>query len=72
MKVQCQTCIGSTRQGLLWLSGDDWLECPDCQASGLVEVIEERFAPVERTISIPGVGTLAVPRHHPIVERLRA
>jgi len=56
----------------LWLSGDDWLECPDCNATGFAEVVEERFAPVERTISIPGVGTLAVPRHHPIVERLRA
>ena len=71
MKTRCPTCAGSTRMGLLWLGGDDWLECPDCNAIGAVEVVEERFAPVERTISVPGVGTLAVPRHHPVVERLR-
>jgi len=72
VETRCATCIGSLRPGLLWLGGDDYLECPDCNATGLVEVVEERFAPVERTISIPGVGTIAVPKHHPIVERLRA
>jgi len=74
MKVgaRCQTCIQSTRKGLLWLSGDDWLTCPDCNGTTVIDMVEEKIAPVERTISIPGVGTVQVPKHHPLVERLRA
>jgi hypothetical protein len=69
MKIPCPTCRESTRKGLLWLSGDDWLECPNRCVEGVLEVIEQRYEPVPRTISIPGVGTIAVPKHHPAFER---
>lgn len=68
MKVPCVTCAKSTRPGLLWLGGGDWLECPDCDGTREIEVIEERFNPTERTISIGGL-TMQVPKHHPTFER---
>lgn len=71
MKVQsrCPTCIHSTRKGLLWLGGGDWLECPDCGGTTIFECQEERIAPVERTISVGGL-TISVPRHHPLAEKM--
>lgn len=70
VEARCPTCAGGTRGGLLWLGGDDWLTCPNCNGTQRIELIEQRFAPVERTISIPGVGTLAVPKHHTTFERM--
>jgi hypothetical protein len=71
MKVPCQTCARSTRKGLLWLAADDWLECPDCNATGLVEVVEERFTPKERTVLIPGLRSHIERAYHPSVAHLQ-
>jgi hypothetical protein len=71
LEAQCPTCVQSTRKGLLWLGGDDWLECPDCAESGKVEIIAERFAPKERTVSLVGIGTFTERRHHPSIAHLQ-
>lgn len=71
MKARCPTCAGSTRKGLLWLGGDDWVECPDCQETGAVEIIAERFTPRERTVSLAGIGTFVERRHHPSIAHLQ-
>ena len=70
MKISgpCPTCRQSSRRGLLWLGGGDWLECPDCDGSGLFTCHEQRVAPVNRTISVGGL-TMQVPKHHPAFER---
>jgi len=64
-KAKCPTCATSTRPGLLWLGGNDWVECPSECDRGTIEIHEQRFAPTERTISVGGI-TMQVPRHHPL------
>lgn len=54
IKTPCLTCSGSTRKGMIWLGGTDWLECPNC-IDGVMEVHESRFTPKERTVFIPGL-----------------
>lgn len=71
MKTACPTCVLSTRKGLLWLGGSDWTECPDCAGTGDVEIIAERFAPKERTVSLAGIGTFVERRHHPAIAHLQ-
>lgn len=68
-ETRCQTCEESTRPGLLWLGGNDWLKCPDCDGTTVLKGYEEKIASKERTISIPGVGTIQVPVHHKTLER---
>lgn len=68
-QAPCPTCFHSTRRGLLWLGGSDWLECPTCETAGQITIHEQRFVPTERTISIPGAGTIQAPVHHPTMER---
>lgn len=58
MKVaaRCQTCADSTKPGRLWLGGVDWLECPDCAGTTVVEFDESRYTPRERKVFIPGIA----------------
>ena len=70
MKVRCPTCAGSTRKGLLWLGGNDWLECPDC-IEGQTEVIATPFTPRERIVSMVGVGSHVERQFHPSVAHLQ-
>lgn len=69
IKAPCPTCEGAVRPGLLWLGGEDYLVCPSCDGTQRIEIIEERFTPAERTISVGG-RTMQVPRHHRTFERL--
>ena len=50
--VACDVCNGRAK---LWLGGDDYVECPDCLATGKVEVRQYKVRKKERTIFIPGM-----------------
>lgn len=41
----CPDCKPSTRPGLLWMGGNDWVECPTCdpKTPGMVPVIATEF-----------------------------
>lgn len=41
--VRCDLC-SPRRPGLLWLGGNDWVECPQCK-EGKLELVEERVEP---------------------------
>jgi hypothetical protein len=41
----CVTCQTSTRRGLLWLGGGDYLTCPDCDGTGTLVVYEKKVEP---------------------------
>lgn len=43
--VRCPDCARSTRPGLLWLGGSDWVECPTCDPKkpGLMPIVMTRF-----------------------------
>jgi hypothetical protein len=73
MKAQgpCPTCCTSSRPGLLWLGGNDWVECPSECEKGVVSFIEERFAPKERTVSLVGIGSFVERSYHPSVAHLQ-
>jgi len=47
----CPTCRSSSKKGHLWLGGKDYVECPDCNATG-------EFVMYERRISSPTVFTV--------------
>jgi endogenous inhibitor of DNA gyrase (YacG/DUF329 family) len=49
----CPTCRTSLRRGLLWLRGRDYLECPECQGTGIFVMYEQRVMPKTR-ILVPG------------------
>lgn len=49
--ILCDFC-SKRRPGLLWLGGDDWVECPYC-VKGKVEVIQQECPPTGK-IFIPG------------------
>ena len=48
----CSLCEGRRK---LWLGGSDYVECPDCDATGKFEYHEERVRKTERVIFIPGL-----------------
>ena len=39
---------------MLWLSGDDYLECPDCGGTGTFILYEQRIIP-GTSILVPGL-----------------
>lgn len=43
--IRCDTCAPSTRPGLLWLGGGDWVECPRGCVNGRIELVEEQVKP---------------------------
>jgi hypothetical protein len=49
---RCPTCLTSPRIGLLPV-GTDWLECPDCDATGVFVCYEHLITPA-RHILMPG------------------
>ncbi len=71
LEAPCTTCIGTSRRGLLWLGGSDYLECPDCGGTGVMQMIAERFTPVERLVSMVGIGSLVERRYHPSIAHLQ-
>lgn len=50
--IQCGLCSGRKK---LWLGGGDYVECPDCLASGRIEMHEYKVRKAERTIFVPGM-----------------
>lgn len=69
-EARCTVCVGSTRPGLLWLGGSDWLECPDCGGTTVVTAYADRFTPVERLVTMPGLCHVER-RHHPSIAHLQ-
>lgn len=53
----CDFC-SKAKPGWLWLGGADYVECPDCEATGKVECIEYRVKYKEQLLIIPGAGSL--------------
>ena len=51
--IPCDVCSQSTRRGLLWLGGGDWVECPQCVGTAKIEVIQKECPPTGR-LFIPG------------------
>ncbi len=49
----CPTCLRSTRRGLLWIGGNDYVICPDCGGTGTFVCYEQRITP-GRSIQVPG------------------
>lgn len=64
----CDLCSKSSRKGLLWLGGGDWVECPDCGGTGVDVAYADYFTPKERTVSIAGIGTFVQRWHHPVAK----
>jgi len=42
---------------MLWLSGSDYLECPDCNGTGTFVMYEQRIMP-GKSILVPGLKPL--------------
>jgi len=53
-QTPCPTCCESVKKGHLWLSGNDYLECPDCGGTGIFTFYEQRITP-GRSILVPGL-----------------
>lgn len=45
IKRRCPTCIRSLRPGYLWLRGNDYVQCPDCEGTAVFIYYEDRIAP---------------------------
>jgi hypothetical protein len=42
VKLRCDVCHGRKK---LWLGGKDYVECPNCEERGHVELVEARLTP---------------------------
>jgi hypothetical protein len=42
LRMVCSTC---KRRGRLWLGGKDYVECPHCDGTGVIELVEARVEP---------------------------
>jgi hypothetical protein len=48
----CSLCEGKKQ---LWLGGKDYVECPDCNATGIITYDQTKVRKAERVIFIPGL-----------------
>lgn len=55
-ETPCPTCLGSPRKGFLPL-GTDWLECIDCDGTGIFVCYEQLVTPT-RHFLMPGLKGL--------------
>lgn len=53
VRRSCRTCNGGRHRGLLWLGGRDYVECPDCNGTGIFELVERLDVPTRHSIIIP-------------------
>lgn len=60
--IKCDFC-GPQRPGYLWLGRDDWLKCPQCAATGELEVVQQLIQPRGK-VFLPG-DTKGFTLHHP-------
>jgi hypothetical protein len=44
-RVRCSLCAGSMKKGQLWMGGRDYMDCPDCEGTGIFKYHEERVQP---------------------------
>lgn len=51
MRIPCDMC---RQRGKLWLSGNDYVECPQCLGQKSIELREHRVQARVRKIFIPG------------------
>jgi hypothetical protein len=65
--MPCPTCMRSTRKGLLWLGGGDWLTCPSCEGTSVLQATEHRYTPKEKLVFVPG-SAMRVQRDHYLPE----
>lgn len=56
-RIRCDMCSG---RGKLWLSGADYLECPQCEGKRTVEVVETLMQAKTKTVFIPGLRPVVV------------
>jgi len=65
-EAECPTCADSARKGLLWLGGKDWVECPSCGGTAILQLNEYRYTPKERTVFVPGLRPHTERKLHPL------
>lgn len=53
IEKRCPTCLNSRYRGQLWIRGD-YVECPDCEGSGIFVVYRQPVAPPGARIFLPG------------------
>lgn len=58
--TRCPTCYGSLKKGHLWLSGADYLVCPDCGGTTQLVVYEQHITP-GKIIAVNGRKPLLTP-----------
>lgn len=54
LTLACDLCRGSSKPGYLWLGGADYVECPQCETSRKVEIVEQLYTPSRLFVS-PGI-----------------
>lgn len=57
---RCDVCQGKRQ---LWLGGTDWLECPQCEATGTVEMVQEVVQAKVQERYIPSFAGGYIKRH---------
>lgn len=49
---RCPTCIYSLKKGHLWLGGNDYLKCPDCNGTTEFIMFERKVTPASRVFLV--------------------
>lgn len=49
----CDVCHGKRK---LWLRGNDYVECPNCETTGKVDAVQETMKARTREIFLPSQG----------------
>ena len=60
----CDVC-SKQKPGWCWLGGADYVECPNCEGKGKIEMNEYKVRKGERLVSQAGVGV-----HKQLTEKL--
>lgn len=55
IEQRCPTCRDSRKPGQLWLYGNYYLECPDCEGTTKFVMYEERVQPPPTRVFLPGL-----------------
>jgi len=56
-KIRCDICRG---RGKLWLHGADYVECPQCNTTGEIDVITHRVQARRQTVFMAGMRPFTV------------
>lgn len=55
--IRCSQC---EVRGKIWLSGNDYLECPQCQGAGSIEIHQHKMQARVRKVFVPGMPAFEV------------